>query len=76
MQYHATKHNDAATEPHEITHGPDALRYFAIYWVGTPTIETSQKAIRMQWTQDMLDDYYDADDTIKERMVEKYGAIQ
>lgn len=76
MQYHGTKHNDAATEPHEITHGPDALRYFAIYWIGTPTIETMQKAVRMQWTQDMLDDYYNGDDKIKERMVEKYGAIQ
>lgn len=24
---------DAATEPHDITHSPDALRYFALYWV-------------------------------------------
>jgi phage terminase large subunit len=76
MQYHETKHNDAATEPHEITHGPDALRYFSIYWVTSPDIETAQKTLRMQWTEDMLDDYYNADEYGKERMIEKYGDIQ
>ena len=25
--------NDCAKEPHELTHAPDALRYFAIYWI-------------------------------------------
>lgn len=76
MQYHETKHNDAATEPHEITHGPDALRYFAIYWISGPSIEVAPRGMRMQWSQDMLDDYYNGDDFIKERMIEKYGDIQ
>ena len=26
--------NDAAKEPHEVTHAPDALRYFVAAWVG------------------------------------------
>lgn len=76
LQYHDKKYNDAATEPHEITHGPDALRYFAIYWIGNPDKLTNEKAIRMQWTEDMLEDYYNADEKQKERMVEKYGFIQ
>ena len=32
LQYDEKKINDAATEPHEVTHAPDALRYFAISW--------------------------------------------
>lgn len=32
LQYDDKKPNDVAREPHEITHAPDALRYFAIYW--------------------------------------------
>lgn len=32
LQYDEKKVNDAATEPHEITHAPDALRGFCVYW--------------------------------------------
>ena len=32
LQYDEKKINDAATEPHEVSHAPDALRYFAISW--------------------------------------------
>lgn len=28
LQYDSKRYNDAATEPHEITHAPDAIRYF------------------------------------------------
>ena len=31
---------DCATEPHEITHLPDALRYFAVMQTGTPKAKT------------------------------------
>ena len=33
LQYDEKKPNDAATQPHEITHAPDALRYFCSYYV-------------------------------------------
>ena len=33
LMYDKTRQGDAATEPHEITHAPDALRYFASYHV-------------------------------------------
>ena len=29
LQHDSTDPNDVAKKPHEITHGPDALRYFA-----------------------------------------------
>ena len=32
LQHDAKKPTDCATEPHDITHVPDALRYFAISW--------------------------------------------
>lgn len=75
LQYHDTKHNDVAINPHEITHGPDALRYFAIYWVSTPTLELAPREMRMKWSPDMIDDYYSGDRLTKERMLEKYGEI-
>ena len=32
LQYDLQKPNDVAREPHELTHAPDALRGFCIYW--------------------------------------------
>ena len=31
--------NDVAQEPHEFTHGPDAIRYFCSSWISTPEHE-------------------------------------
>jgi len=31
VQHSETKHNDIADKPHELTHAPDAIRYFTIY---------------------------------------------
>ncbi|MGN1014448.1 MAG: terminase large subunit domain-containing protein [Butyricicoccus sp.] len=41
VQYDANRPNDVATQPHELTHAPDALRYFAatIRPEGMPTVE-------------------------------------
>lgn len=75
LQYDDKKYNDCATEPHELTHGPDALRCFATYWTRKPSTDVLPKAIRMKWTEDMLDDYYNGDKYTKERMIELYGEI-
>jgi len=75
MQYDDKKYNDVSVDPHEYTHGPDALRYFAIYWINNPDGETREKDIKMVWTEDMKDDYYSGDEFTRERMVEKYGAV-
>lgn len=73
LQYDDKKYNDCATEPHEITHGPDALRCFATYWIYKPDKEEAPRHVRMEWTEDMLEDYYSGDDKTKERMIELYG---
>ena len=61
---------DCATEPHEITHAPDALRGFAIFYT-RPAEEP--KKIKMVWTADMWEDYLSADDSSKKYLKNKYG---
>lgn len=66
------KPTDCSTEPHEFTHFPDALRYFAIYWhtPGEPVDNTP----RTVWTADMWEDYYSAEsESEREYIMQKYG---
>ena len=61
---------DCLTEPHHITHAPDALRGFAIFY-SRPAEATSKGTIK--WTQDMWEDYLIADDSGKKYLKNKYG---
>ena len=47
LQHDEKKPNDVANEPHELTHAPDALRYFCSSWSKKPikTIAEKQKDI-------------------------------
>ena len=64
--------NDAAKQPHEITHAPDALRYFSVWW--THAAEQQQSAIKKaKWTSDMLEDYYNADEAGRAYLLRTYG---
>lgn len=62
---------DCATEPHEITHAPDALRGFAIYH--TRPSDEAQKTRRTPWSADMWEDYRAADEAGKKYLKQKYG---
>ena len=62
---------DCANEPHEITHAPDALRGFAVFYARPAAVEKSHP--RLIWTQDMWDDYNNARDDEKEYLIRKYG---
>ena len=57
LQRDEKKPTDCATEPHEITHSPDALRYFAIYWIN-PAPAAAEK--RVPYRRDELEDYRNA----------------
>ena len=48
--------NDAATEPHEITHAPDALRYFCASWTfaATPVETINKKTVPDQMIEKTL----------------------
>ena len=62
--------SDCSTEPHRITHAPDALRGFAIYKRGPSTPEARHGA---RWTADMWEDYAMADSAGREYLKKKYG---
>ncbi len=71
LQIDRIRTSDCATEPHEITHAPDALRGFAIFYA-TPVREESEP-IKMMWTPDMWEDYYAAGEEEKKYLKRKYG---
>lgn len=54
---------DAAREPHELTHAPDALRYFAVWWYKAP--EKKVTASLPHWREDMWEDYLAASEEEK-----------
>lgn len=64
---------DTMNEPHEITHSPDALRYFAIYWV-SPADASLEK--RVKYRKDHLEDYMNAgSDEIRKLLIQRYGGL-
>ena len=62
---------DCSSEPHEITHAPDALRGFAIFYTAPSREETG--AYRRRWSEDMWQDYLSGDDEVKKYLKRKYG---
>ena len=60
---------DCSTEPHEITHAPDALRGFAIFHTKPPDLPRAN----VNWSRDMLEDYSNADGEGKKYLISKYG---
>ena len=62
---------DCATEPHIITHAPDALRGFAIFRASPGKEHT--RASYAVWSPDMWEDYMNADSEGKKYLISKYG---
>ncbi len=61
---------DCSTEPHEITHAPDALRGFAIFRARPAPIKSTAS---QPWTADMWEDYEGASSAEKNYLRRKYG---
>ncbi len=71
LQRDEKRPSDVANEPHEITHSPDALRYFAIYWV-SPNGEAAPR--RVKYRRDHLEDYLNAgSEEIRKMLIKRYG---
>ena len=62
---------DCSSEPHDITHAPDALRGFAIYYAKPNQPEPRVRVGR--WSADMWEDYYAASKEEKQYLIQKYG---
>ena len=62
---------DVANEPHDITHAPDSLRYFAIYWT-RPNAEQINET-RVKYPPDLLADYRKAPAEVKARIEKRMG---
>lgn len=61
-----------AKTPHELTHLPDALRYFSTWWVSPAAEEMKDKA-KKRWSPDLIEDWDNASEDIRAMMREKYG---
>jgi phage terminase large subunit len=71
LMYDPKRASDAAKEPHEITHAPDALRGFCVYWV--QKAKAPKTEARVQWTKDMWQDYNNADTAGRQYLKKKWG---
>ena len=71
LQIDAQRPTDTSNEPHEITHAPDALRGFAIFY-SRPN-EPEKSLTRTLWSSDMWQDYYAASEEEKIYLKKKYG---
>ena len=70
VQHDERDPNDVAARPHELTHGPDALRYFV---AGRPAAPDGPRQIVARWEDDQWEDYYAADEAEQARMVTVWG---
>ena len=71
LQIDKIRTSDCATEPHEITHAPDALRGFAIFYASPHKEE--EALIKRVWSPDMWEDYYAAGEEERKYLKRKYG---
>jgi phage terminase large subunit len=70
LQIDPKRPTDCATEPHEITHMPDALRYYAASWARPVEPEPPKKR---RYSADLLEDYLNADAETKKYIIARYG---
>lgn len=71
IQKDKNKPNVYAKTPHNLTHSVDALRYFCVYWILPPDISQDNK--KNKWTDDMWEDYNNANAEDRQFLIEKWG---
>ena len=62
--------NVYAKKPHDLTHDPDSLRYFCVWWTTAAQVPQGKKK---KWRDDLIEDYRNADKKTKELMISLYG---
>lgn len=71
LRYDDKRINDVATEPHELTHGSDAIRGWCVYWTRRASAPAAPP--RSDWTKDMLEDYSRATESERRLLLEMWG---
>ena len=72
IQKDKKKPNIYAKDPHDLTHDVDSLRCFCVYWT-TKAEAKSREQKKKIWTEDMIEDYLNANDDGKAYLEAKYG---
>lgn len=70
LQIDPKRPTDCAVEPHDITHTPDALRYYAASWARPVQPEKPKKR---KYSEDLMEDYLRADAETKKIIIARYG---
>lgn len=70
MQHSKKNSDDVDTEPHQFSHYPDAIRY---YCAGRPLPTDRPRAARVKWSQDMNEDYENANEEGRKHLIGKWG---
>lgn len=60
-----------AKEPHSLTHDVDSLRYFCVWW--TSPAKKADNPRRTKWTEDMYEDYRNANAALKKELIRRWG---
>lgn len=60
LQHDPKRPGDTLNEPHEITHAPDALRGFCIYWTQEPIFMPKKKELPQELQTE--EDFYDSEE--------------
>ena len=71
LQYDPQRRGDVATTPHELTHAPDALRGFCVYWTTAAAAPKRKKAV---WPEDIWEDYHNPDEAGRDYLIAKDGS--
>lgn len=64
--------NDCKKDPHELTHAPDALRYWAVYYHERAKAPKLKSKLR-EWHPDIYEDYCAADEEVRAMIIRRYG---
>ena len=72
LQIDPKKPDDVMTEPHDITHDPDSLRYFAVFHTRPAELQ-EETPYKGGWTEDMHEDYNKGSEAERRKMLEMWG---
>lgn len=74
IQKDKKRENVYAKDPHDLTHDPDSLRCFCVYYIRSPRVE--KQNVKKNWHKSLLEDYDNASAEDKEYLLEKYGGLK